>query len=98
MRATLAVSAVDGTGILELLTAIDDLVTPPTVDLEVLIPYERGDVAASLHRVAEVLAEAGVRLGDTYPHPIVDHKSARQAARRPAASPSKQNTTSFTAR
>jgi deoxyribodipyrimidine photo-lyase len=28
----------------------------------------------------EVLAEAGVRLGDTYPHPIVDHKSARQAA------------------
>ncbi|MBK5912248.1 deoxyribodipyrimidine photolyase [Rhodothalassium salexigens] len=25
-------------------------------------------------------AQAGVRLGDTYPHPIVDHKAARQAA------------------
>ena len=29
---------------------------------------------------AEVLSAAGVRLGDTYPHPIVDHKTAREAA------------------
>ena len=27
-----------------------------------------------------VLLAAGVRLGDTYPHPIVDHKTAREAA------------------
>ena len=27
-----------------------------------------------------VLAEAGVRLGDNYPHPIVDHATARKAA------------------
>ena len=26
---------------------------------------------------ADVLAEAGVRLGETYPLPIVDHKAAR---------------------
>ena len=29
---------------------------------------------------ASVLAHAGVRLGETYPHPIVDHKTAREAA------------------
>lgn len=29
---------------------------------------------------AEVLAKAGVKLGDTYPFPIVDHKEARAAA------------------
>tara|TARA_B100000035_G_scaffold302828_1_gene300810 strand:- start:576 stop:1523 length:948 start_codon:yes stop_codon:yes gene_type:complete len=28
----------------------------------------------------EVLSAAGVRLGDTYPRPIVDHKTAREAA------------------
>ena len=27
-----------------------------------------------------VLAEAGVSLGDTYPKPIVDHKTAREEA------------------
>lgn len=29
---------------------------------------------------AAVLDAAGIRLGETYPHPIVDHRSARQAA------------------
>ncbi|MDA9667196.1 FAD-binding domain-containing protein, partial [Luminiphilus sp.] len=29
---------------------------------------------------AEVLAEAGVSLGENYPSPIVDHKTAREAA------------------
>ncbi|MFW6232131.1 MAG: FAD-binding domain-containing protein, partial [Spirochaetota bacterium] len=28
----------------------------------------------------EVLAEAGVKLGETYPQPIVEHKRARQRA------------------
>ncbi|WP_420409545.1 cryptochrome/photolyase family protein [Hoeflea sp.] len=28
----------------------------------------------------DVLSKAGVRLGDTYPHPIVDHQKARQRA------------------
>ena len=28
----------------------------------------------------DVLSAAGVRLGDNYPHPIVDHKTAREAA------------------
>ena len=29
---------------------------------------------------AEILAKAGVTLGRTYPHPIVDHEAARQRA------------------
>ncbi|MGB0624348.1 MAG: FAD-binding domain-containing protein, partial [Luminiphilus sp.] len=28
----------------------------------------------------EVLSAAGVALGETYPHPIVDHKAARETA------------------
>ena len=28
----------------------------------------------------EVLSAAGVALGETYPHPIVDHKTARETA------------------
>ena len=28
----------------------------------------------------EVLAQAGIKLGQTYPHPIVDHDQARRAA------------------
>ena len=29
---------------------------------------------------SEVLEDAGVRLGDTYPHPVIDHRSARERA------------------
>jgi GTP-binding protein HflX len=53
----IAVSAVEGSGTSELLAAVDDVLTPPTVDLEVLIPYDRGDVVSALHDVAEILAE-----------------------------------------
>jgi GTP-binding protein HflX len=52
-----AVSAATGAGIPGLLAAVDERLTPPTADLELLIPYERGDLLAALHREGEVLAE-----------------------------------------
>ncbi len=52
------VSAVEGTGMTALTDAVDDALQPPTVDLEVLIPYDRGDVVSALHDIAEVLAES----------------------------------------
>jgi GTP-binding protein HflX len=42
----------------ELLDALDRRLAPALVDLELLVPHERGDVVASLHRCGEVLAEA----------------------------------------
>jgi GTP-binding protein HflX len=61
-----AVSAATGAGITEMLAAVDDRLTPPTADLELLIPYERGDLLAALHRDGEVIGEdhedAGTRV------------------------------------
>ena len=61
-----ATSATEGTGLPALVAAIDGALTPPTVDLELLLPYDRTDVAAALHRTGEVLAEShdeeGIRM------------------------------------
>ena len=51
------VSAVAGTGREDLIAAMDEALTPPTVHLSLLIPYDRGDVVAAAHEVGEVLAE-----------------------------------------
>ena len=52
------VSAVEGTGLGDLLALVDATLAPPTVDLEMLVPYDRGDVVARVHRIADVLSEA----------------------------------------
>jgi GTP-binding protein HflX len=54
---SVAISAVTGDGIDQLLTTIADRLQSgrPTVDL--LVPFERGDVLAAVHRHGDVLAE-----------------------------------------
>jgi GTP-binding protein HflX len=63
---SVAVSAVTGEGIDDLLTAIADRVRTLTVVTELLIPFERGDALAAVHREGQVLVEAaevgGVRV------------------------------------
>ena len=63
---SVAVSATTGEGIDRLIEALDERLAPVTVDLELFVPHERGDVVASLHRFGEVLSEVheqdGVRL------------------------------------
>jgi deoxyribodipyrimidine photo-lyase len=48
------------------------------------VPELAGLPASAIHAPWEAdhltLAEAGVRLGQTYPHPIVDHSAARERA------------------
>ncbi|MCC9146303.1 MULTISPECIES: GTPase HflX [unclassified Arthrobacter] len=61
------VSARTGEGIPELMQAISEGIPRPGVDLELLVPYERGDVVSRLHQQdAEILAlehgEEGTRL------------------------------------
>ncbi|HSP76704.1 MAG TPA: GTPase HflX, partial [Cryobacterium sp.] len=60
------VSARSGEGIGELLATISDLLPRPSIRLELLIPYERGDLIAVLHEQGTVLAteyaETGTRV------------------------------------
>ncbi len=51
------VSAVAGTGLQQLLGRIEKMVTPEAHDLELLNPFDRGDLVARLHDVAEILSE-----------------------------------------
>jgi GTP-binding protein HflX len=61
-----AVSARTGEGIAELAERVAQLLPRPDVELELLIPYQRGDLVHRVHADGEVLAEehtpAGTRL------------------------------------
>jgi GTPase len=56
-RGSVAVSAVTGEGMPELLVAIGDRLRSLARIVEFVVPYERGDVLAALHREGEVLVE-----------------------------------------
>jgi GTP-binding protein HflX len=51
-------SAIDGTGIDDLLAAVGDRIRAAAQVVELVIPYERGDVLAAVHREGEVLMES----------------------------------------
>uniref|UniRef100_UPI000A41BEDD GTPase HflX n=1 Tax=Arthrobacter sp. JCM 19049 TaxID=1460643 RepID=UPI000A41BEDD len=64
---SVVVSAYTGQGIDELLAKISSSIPRPDIQLEVLIPYERGDLVAKLHQAeAEILdsehQESGTRM------------------------------------
>jgi GTP-binding protein HflX len=63
---SVAISARTGEGIAELLRTLADRVRALTSVAELLVPYERGDVLASIHREGEVVStsheEGGVRV------------------------------------
>ena len=52
-----AVSARTGAGIEELRERIAELLPRPTVRVEVLVPYSRGDLVSRAHNTGEILAE-----------------------------------------
>jgi GTP-binding protein HflX len=54
---SLAISAATGAGVPELLTTIGDRLRALAHVAEFVVPYERGDVLAALHRAGEVLVE-----------------------------------------
>jgi GTP-binding protein HflX len=54
---SVAISAATGAGTSELLTAIGDRLRALARVSEFVVPYERGDVLAALHRAGEVLVE-----------------------------------------
>ncbi|GAA1155728.1 GTPase HflX [Ornithinicoccus hortensis] len=54
---SVVVSARTGLGIPELLQALEDELPRPDLRVEVLLPYERGDLVSRIHSEGEVLAE-----------------------------------------
>ena len=71
-QGTVAISAKTGAGVDDLLQAVSDRLRALTAVIELVVPYERGDVLAAVHREGEVLVETAeegamrlrVRLGD----------------------------------
>jgi len=70
---TVAVSARTGEGVDKLLAAVAERLRALEAVIELVVPYERGDVLAALHRAGDVLVEVHaddgtrvrVRIGDT---------------------------------
>ena len=54
---SVAISAVTGEGVESLLTTVADRLRSMETVVELLVPYDRGDVLAALHREGEVLVE-----------------------------------------
>ena len=57
------VSAATGEGLGDLLERLEQAVTPEASDVELLIPFDRGDLVAIVHDVAEVLSETHEAVG-----------------------------------
>ena len=55
---SVAISALTGAGVEDLLTAVSDRLRSLSRAIELVVPYSRGDVVAALHREGEVLVEA----------------------------------------
>lgn len=55
---SVAVSATTGEGVEKMLLTIGDRVRATATVMELLVPYDRGDVLAQVHREAQVLSEA----------------------------------------
>ncbi|HCE59924.1 GTPase HflX [Janibacter terrae] len=60
---SIAVSARTGEGIPELLALVADELPRPDIDVEVLVPYARGDLVSRLHDEADILSEDHVADG-----------------------------------
>jgi GTP-binding protein HflX len=57
------ISATKGTGVDLLLEAIDRAIFAGAVDIEVLIPFDRGDLVDLIHRVGDIVSESHEAVG-----------------------------------
>ncbi|GAB2623602.1 GTPase HflX [Paractinoplanes abujensis] len=71
------VSAKSGAGIAELHQAIADKLPRPAVDMRVLLPYDRGDLVARIHRSGQVLQTRHLEEG-TEMRVLVDERLASE--------------------
>ncbi len=62
-QGSVAISAVSGEGIEKLLQTIGDRMRSITAVVELLVPYDRGDIVAAVHREGEVVSTANEEEG-----------------------------------
>ena len=60
---SIAVSALTGVGLDELMNRIEQLLPHPQVDVKVCIPYERGDLLARIYREGSVTSRTDTEMG-----------------------------------
>ena len=72
-------TARSGRGIDELRTAIEQRLPRPRVELRVLVPYDRGDLVARVHRRGQVISARHLDEG-TELHARVDEQLAAELA------------------
>jgi GTPase len=72
-------SARTGEGVDAILSAITRLLPDPSVDVELLVPYDRGDIVSTLHEVGRVL-ELDYRDDGTRVHALASPELAAQLA------------------
>ena len=76
-RHVVAVSALTGEGIDELLKALEDDLPRPAVEVDVVVGYDRADLVAQVHREAEIIEIAHLDEG-TRVHARVHPQLAEQ--------------------
>ncbi|HZW41612.1 MAG TPA: GTPase HflX, partial [Agromyces sp.] len=79
------VSARTGEGVPEVLTAIGRMLPDPAVEIDLLVPYDRGDVVSTLHETGRVLSVEYVEDG-TRIRALASPEQAAQLAEFAAAS------------
>jgi GTP-binding protein HflX len=88
---SVAVSATSGDGVEDLLRAIGDRLRSLTRVGEYVVPYDRGDVLAALHRAGEVLvevhAEGGTRVQARLPDASAGRFAEFESVRHPGRAP-----------
>ncbi len=80
----LAVSARTGQGIEELRARIAELLPRPSVRVEVLVPYSRGDLVSRAHATGEVITEEHTAAGTQLTALVDETLAAELAAAQPA--------------
>jgi GTPase len=55
---SVTVSARTGEGVDELLRVVEELLPRPSIDIDVLLPYSRGDLLSRIFQDGEVLSQA----------------------------------------
>lgn len=76
---SLAISAATGAGVEELLRRIGDRMRSITTVVELLVPYDRGDIVASIHREGEVVSTANEESGMRVRARLADASAGRLA-------------------
>ena len=74
------ISVHSGLGIEKLVAAIESSLPRPKIEIEVVIPYDRGELVSRIHEQGEILKEEYLPQGTSL-HALVDEALAHEVAK-----------------